>query len=187
MSESAVAVVPGPEDVLSFWFEEAGQDRWFNGGEAFDAEIHARFGPLHERVAAEFPDAWLDSRQGVLAGIIVLDQFSRNLHRGNARAFASDTDALNLTNLAIERGWEGDYGDYERAFLYMPFMHAEDMRAQDRSVELYKALGLPEQLKFAHLHRDVIARFGRYPARNAALGRDTTPAEQAYLDAGGGF
>lgn len=176
-----------PEEILTFWFEELEEDQWFKRDEKVDAEIRRRFGGLHERVAAEFPEDWLASRDGLLAGIILLDQFSRNLHRDDPRAYANDTAALNLAHLAIERGWDTDYPPAQRAFLYMPFMHTEDLRAQERGVELFTALGLEEYTKFAKLHRDVIARFGRFPARNAALERETTAAEQEYLDEGGGF
>ena len=177
----------GPEDVLDFWFEELSEEGWFGGGKALDERIRDRFGALHEAVAKDFPDSWLATREGLLAGILVLDQFSRNIHRGTARAYAADTDALNLANLAIERGWAEDYGPRERQFLHMPFMHAEDMRAQNEAVALFERLGLEEPADFARRHRDVIARFGRFPARNEALDRETTAEEQAYLDEGGGF
>ena len=176
-----------PQDVLRFWFEETDEEQWFACDAAFDAAIGRRFGDLHAAVAQEFPEEWLRTREGLLAGIIVLDQFSRNLHRGCPRAYASDVDALNLAHLAIERGWDEDYTPRERQFLYMPFMHTEDLRAQDRSVELFAALGLDEPLDFARRHRDVIRRFGRFPARNEALGRETTAKEQDYLAEGGGF
>lgn len=176
-----------PSDVLHFWFEQAGEEKWFKRTPDFDAEIRDRFAELHGLVTAEFPESWLSSRDGLLAGIIVLDQISRNLYRGDARAYASDADALNLANLAIERGWDQDYAPQERAFCYMPFMHAEDMRAQDRSVELFAALDHKDHLKYAESHREVIRRFGRFPGRNRALARRSTPEEQAYLDEGGGF
>ncbi|MGB3721822.1 MAG: DUF924 family protein [Pacificimonas sp.] len=187
MPESALTPVETPQDVLDFWFREVDKSDWFRGGAELDAKIAARFADLHGRLSDEVPDSWLASHEGVLAAIIVLDQFSRNLFRGDARAFASDGDALNLAHLAIERVWDGDYPDDERQFLYMPFMHVEDTRGQDRSVELFGLLDDDEPLRFADKHRDVIARFGRFPGRNTALGRESTAAEQRYLDDGGGF
>jgi uncharacterized protein (DUF924 family) len=175
-----------PDEVLAFWFIETDSKLWFRRDEAFDNEIRSRFGDLHTALSKDVPDSWLATRDGVLAAIIVLDQFSRNLFRGSPRAFAQDTDALNLAHLAIERGWASDYPEHRRAFLYMPFMHAEDRRAQDRSVELFTELG-GDHLDFAKLHQGVIARFGRFPGRNKALGRESTAEEQAYLDDGGGF
>ncbi|MGB7405357.1 MAG: DUF924 family protein [Pacificimonas sp.] len=176
-----------PGEVLRFWFEELDESDWFGGCEDVDRWIAERFGALHAALAKEVPDRWLATREGVLAAIIVLDQFSRNLHRDDAAAYANDSAALSLAHLAIERGWDADYDTAPRQFLYMPFMHVEDERGQARSVELFAELGDAETLKFAEAHRDVIDRFGRFPGRNAALGRQTTAAEQAYLGEGGGF
>ncbi|OWV34544.1 hypothetical protein B5C34_00195 [Pacificimonas flava] len=182
-----MTALPGPQDVLAFWFEESGPEQWFAKDAAFDEEIRRRFGTLREALAAHVPDDWLATADGLLAAIIVLDQFSRNLFRGSPRAFATDTDALNLTNLAIERGWDRDFAQDRRVFLYMPFMHCEDAYAQQRSVELFEDVGAEENLEFAKAHRDVIDRFGRFPGRNEALGRTSTPEELAYLQEGGGF
>lgn len=187
MPEPTVTALPDAGDVLRFWFEEVDHKDWFRGSEALDERIRDRFLALHRMLAADVPCGWLKTRAGLLAAIIVLDQFSRNLYRGDPRAFASDTDALNLAHLAIERGWDTDYSDDERQFLYMPFMHVEDARGQDRSVELFSLLEDDEPLEFAKAHREVINRFGRFPGRNAALSRKSTAAEQAYLDDGGGF
>ena len=186
MTENRSEPAVTPQEVLGFWFLETPPEKWFKRDEAFDLEIRQRFGDLHASLSEHVPDGWLGTRDGVLAAIIVLDQFSRNLHRGDGRAFANDQDALNLAFLAMERGWAHEYPERRRAFLYMPFMHCEDMRAQDRSVELFGEIG-GENLEFAQMHRDVIAKFGRFPGRNAALGRESTAEEQRYLDEGGGF
>ncbi|MBV7257620.1 DUF924 domain-containing protein [Pacificimonas sp. WHA3] len=183
MPESALA----PEDVLAFWFEEADRALWFGKDDDFDALIRQRFGDLHAELAKEVPGAWLGTREGVLAAIIVLDQFSRNLFRGDGRSYAQDADALSLANLAIDRGWDGTYADDEKQFLYMPFMHGEHIDIQNRAVELYDAAKLKQPAEFARKHRDVILEFGRFPGRNAALGRENSAPEQAYLDDGGGF
>ncbi|MEO0501331.1 MAG: DUF924 family protein [Pseudomonadota bacterium] len=176
-----------PAEILTFWFDKVGADGWFGGGADLDAKIAERFGDLHAALSDHVPDDWLATPAGLLAAIIVLDQFSRNIHRGTAAAFASDADAVHLTRLAMERGWDGAYPPDCRQFVYMPFMHGESMAHQDEAVRLFAAQGLEESLDFAKRHRDVIARFGRFPHRNAALGRTTTAEEQAYLDEGGGF
>jgi|TARA_R100000501_G_scaffold13654_3_gene24919 uncharacterized protein (DUF924 family) len=176
-----------PQDILTFWFDETPSELHFKQDDELDRRIRDRFGAVHEDLSNHIPDAWLATHDGLLAAIIVLDQFSRNLHRGSARAFAQDQDALHLAQLAIERGWDQDYSEEERQFLYMPFMHGENMDAQDRAVELFTALRGEERPEYALGHRDIIERFGRFPNRNAALGRETTPEEQSFLDEGGGY
>jgi uncharacterized protein (DUF924 family) len=171
--------------VLDFWFGLT-RDQHFARDDALDREIATRFGALREAVLADGAAAWRDGPDTLLAAIIVLDQFSRNLHRGSAEAFAADDLAVTLTLHAIDRGWEDRYARDRRVFLYLPLMHAEDGPLQALSVARYETLGEAENLHFARAHRDAIARFGRFPGRNAALGRATTAEEQAWLKANDG-
>jgi uncharacterized protein (DUF924 family) len=173
-------------EVRDFWFALT-QEQQFAKDAALDAAIRARFATLRARVLASGAAAWRDDVRRLLSAVIVLDQFSRNLFRGEAEAFAADPLARALTALAIARGWDAALSKEERVFLYMPLMHAEDAEAQAESVAMFAALGIEENARFARDHAAVFARFGRFPSRNAALGRETTDAEQAYLDAGGGW
>ncbi|MEG8039405.1 DUF924 family protein [Sphingomonas sp. LR60] len=173
-------------EVHDFWFALTTEQQ-FAKDDARDAAIRVRFGALRERVLTSGAAAWRDDPRTVLAAVIVLDQFSRNLFRGKAEAFRADPLARELTELAIARGWDADLSKEERVFLYMPLMHAEDAEGQAKSVAMFEALGIEENARFARDHAEVIARFGRFPARNAALGRETTAAERVYLEAGGGW
>ncbi|MFN7143959.1 MAG: DUF924 family protein [Myxococcota bacterium] len=192
-----------PHDVLTFWLgtddlraepPAAAQARWFAGGDALDAAIAARFGAVLD--APERAEAWAIDPAGTLAAVIVLDQLPRNAFRGTARAFATDARALRLATDGIARGFDAATGIHQRAFLYLPFQHAEDIAAQERSVALYEALvadavGTPGEslargyLAYAEAHRDIVARFGRFPGRNPALGRPDTAEEAAWLAGGG--
>jgi uncharacterized protein (DUF924 family) len=177
-------VVAQPIDVISFW-RHAGPSKWFAGQRAFDDVIQLKFEALHHNVARGHYDKWMETADGCLALLIVLDQFPRNLYRGNAHAFATDGKALKIARHAVAQGFDLEVDEHLRAFMYLPFEHAEDMACQDESVRLFEALGNESYLNFANIHRDVIARFGRFPHRNPALGRETTAAEQAFLDEGG--
>ena len=175
--------VASPEEVLSFW-REAGPDRWFEQDAAFDDSIRQRFLATYEAAARGELAGWEASAEGALALVIVLDQFPRNMFRGTARAFAADDRARWAANLALKRGYDLDVPESERGFLFLPFMHSEDLADQNRCVELYRAAD-DENLKHAEQHRDIVRRFGRFPHRNAILSRATTPEEQAFLDDGG--
>jgi uncharacterized protein (DUF924 family) len=164
-------------DVLRFWLEECTPAQWFEKDAAFDAALRARFGDLHARLAAGGELACADTPRATLAAVIVLDQFSRNLHRGDARAFACDERARALAHAALERGDDTDMAPAQRLFLYLPFEHSEDLADQQRSVALFEAIGVADWTKIAIAHRDLIARFGRFPHRNAVLGRASTPEE----------
>lgn len=177
-------MVAQPIDVISFW-RHAGPSKWFSGQRAFDDLIQLKFEALHHNVARGRYDAWTDTPDGCLALLIVLDQFPRNLYRGNAHAFATDGMALRIARQAVARGFDQQVDEDLRAFMYLPFEHAEDMACQDEAVRLFTALGNENYLKFANIHREVIAQFGRFPHRNPALGRETTAEEQAFLDEGG--
>jgi len=173
-------------DVLDFWWQ-AGRARWYANDPAFDADIRARFLALHARAAAHALSEWERTCDGALALVIILDQFSRNMFRGRPEAFAQDKLAREIADRAIVRGFDRAFPVPARCFFYLPFEHAEDLALQDRSVDLHCAANDEEGVKYARSHRDVIARFGRFPSRNAALGRSTTPEEQVFLDAGGGW
>jgi uncharacterized protein (DUF924 family) len=170
-----------PRDVLDFWFNEVTPEQRFAKDDALDRRIAERFGGLRDAVLASGAQGWRDTPEATLAAIILLDQCSRNIHRGQAEAFAADPLARELTLAAIERGWEARYTPEQRKFLYLPLMHAEDVALQALSVEKFASLGDAEALDYARDHRDVQARYGRFPSRNAALGRTSSPDEQAYL------
>lgn len=172
-------------DVLLFWFEELTEAQHFARDDAVDAQIRSRFGALREAVLASDADGWRDDADGVLAAVILLDQFSRNLHRDGAEAYAADPLALELALVAIARGDDRGMAAERRVFLYMPLMHAEDRGVQRFSVRCFAALGRADNLQFARDHAAVIERFGRYPSRNAALGRVSTAAEVAFLETEG--
>lgn len=174
-------------EVLKFWFEELTPEDWFSGDEALDERIRQRFFELHEEIHADLPDIALNDGQAALAAIIVLDQFSRNLYRRQKQAFASDGLALDLAANAIERGFDQGMTDDEKMFLYMPYMHAEDLATQTRCVELFKTLDKPSSLEFAIEHCDIIARFGRFPHRNRVLERETTSEEADFLQTHQGY
>jgi uncharacterized protein (DUF924 family) len=176
---------PTARDVLSFW-REAGPDKWFKKSDTFDREIKERFGALHAEAAAGKHDDWAKTPEGSLALLILFDQFSRNLFRGSAETFARDERAREIAREAVKGGLDSEIDAGLRKFFYMPFMHSESLDDLERCVVFSHRLGDADTLKFARHHRDIVRRFGRFPHRNAILGRHTTPAEQAFLD-GGGF
>jgi uncharacterized protein (DUF924 family) len=179
-----VSALAGAAEVVSFW-REAGPKRWFEKDAAFDAEIRGRFHSLHAAAAAGELKAWEKTAEGSLALLILLDQFSRNMFRNDPRAFAVDLLARAIAAGALIKGFDGQVGDMHK-FFYLPFEHSEDITDQQHALTLYRAAGDADGLKWAEIHADIIRRFGRFPHRNAALGRNTTPEEQAFLD-GGGF
>jgi uncharacterized protein (DUF924 family) len=176
-------------EIVDFW-REAGPKRWFRGGAAFDEAIRARFETAHLAASrGEFAD-WADEADGALALLILTDQFPRNLYRGSAHAFATDAIARTVAARALEARFDETVEPLLRPFFYLPFEHSEDAGDQARSVALFEALardaGDHDSLKWARLHQDIIARFGRFPHRNPMFGRASTPEETAFL-ANGGF
>jgi uncharacterized protein (DUF924 family) len=167
--------------VLDFWFGEVPPEKHFARDPALDAEIARRFGAMRDDVLATDAADWRGNPDTMLAAIILLDQFSRNIHRDMPQAFAADPLALGLTHEAIARGWDEVIDAERRAFLYMPLMHAENPVVQRESVACFTRLGNAENLGYAREHAAVIERFGRFPSRNAALRRASTPDEQAWL------
>jgi len=173
-----------PNDIIAFW-REVGPEGWFEKNAAVDEDIRTRFLHLHEAAAAGEFKAWEQNAEGALALLILLDQFSRNMFRGEARAYATDPLARAIAAGALVHGFDAQVKPEMRQFFYLPFEHSEDLADQERSVALCKAAGDAEKLKWAEVHADIIRRFGRFPHRNALLGRTTTPEEQAFLDSGG--
>jgi uncharacterized protein (DUF924 family) len=180
-----------PQDVLDFWFDPASEALWYVRDAAFDARIHECFGGALDAAARGDLDGWVISPEGWLALLIVLDQFSRNIHRDDARAWAVDDKAQALALAGIERGDDRRLPPLQRLFAYMPLEHAEDLSLQRRCVGLFEQLvsqvptsereRFEDFLDYARRHHDVIKRFGRFPHRNADLGRASTPAERDYL------
>ncbi len=175
-------------DVLTFWLEELTEKDWYAGGEALDATIRARFAATWVAARDGALTDWLADPQGALAYLIVTDQLSRNMHRGTANAFATDTLAHAAANRSVHIGWDRHFAGPEQQFFYLPFMHSETLVDQSRSVGFFTmrhADGGGDNLLHARAHREVIRKFGRFPTRNAALGRTNTAAEAAYLVGGG--
>lgn len=190
-----MALPPLAAEVLDFWFGTATVPRteWFRKDPAFDATIRQRFGPTIEQALDSGLAAWGESAAAMLAQVIVLDQFTRNAFRDTARAFAGDPQALALARELVARAWDRDLTPLQRWFAYLPFEHAEDVATQQESLRLFDALArehpaLADAALWAHKHHEVIARFGRYPHRNALLGRESTPEERLYMQQpGSGF
>lgn len=172
-------------EIVAFW-RDAGYEKWFARDAAFDAEFERRFEDAHFAAARREREHWLDTADGALALLILLDQFPRNVFRGSGHAFATDPLARHYAGRAIAAGHDAAVDPALRIFFYLPFQHSEDPADQARSVALHEVLDA-NSMKYALAHRDVIARFGRFPHRNHALGRVNTAEEQAWLDAGGGF
>ncbi len=181
--------LPSPDAVLEFWFgNEPGKTRpeWFRKDAAFDRTIFERFGALIEQALAGGIDDWVDTPLPALARLIVLDQFTRNSFRDTARAFAGDARALAGAQHIVQLGWNVGYSGVQRQFCYLPFEHAEDLGMQQQALRLFGQLAqdhpeLAELLKWAQAHHDIVARFGRFPHRNALLGRTSTAEEAQFL------
>ncbi|OAN67144.1 hypothetical protein A7X12_00500 [Sphingomonas sp. TDK1] len=167
--------------MLAFWFDALLPEQWFLKSDGLDREIADLFGELRDSVLACGAAGWDDDPDTLLAAVILLDQFSRNIHRGKAEAFAGDALAQRLAQAAVARGWDQRMSKEQRLFLYLPFEHAEDPALQVQSLRLFTALGEYEWLAYARDHEEAIRRFGRFPARNEALGRISTPDELDYL------
>ncbi len=174
----------GPAEIVAFW-RDAGPAMWFAENAEFDAEIRRRFEPAHLAASAGIDDAWAGNAEGALAFLILTDQFPRNLYRNSARAFATDPLARAMADRAVAAGFDLATEPGLRMFFYLPFQHHEDAASQARAIELFTRhrdlTGDDEPLRYASENAALIARFGRFPSRNAVLGRETTPAERAYL------
>ena len=179
-----------PEEVLEFWFRREGyrefREVWFTKDPEYDREIRDRFESVYEKAAVGELESWKNEARSCLALILVLDQFSRNIFRGDARMYAADEMALAAVRHAVEHAYDRELSPYERLFLYLPFEHSEDLEDQRRSVELFRGLaaemGSEDLLAYAVRHEEIIERFGRFPHRNEILGRATSPEEAEFLE-----
>ena len=177
-----------PIDVIGFW-RQAGPNKWFRKDYRFDTAIRLRFEPVHFAAARDDYSVWMETADGCLALLLLLDQFPRNLWRGSPHAFATDPMARQVARRMVQADFDQEVEPGLRPFCYLPFEHSEDLADQDLSVRLCEALrdaaGDEGTLRYAIIHRDIIVRFGRFPHRNRALGRETTAEEQTFLDDGG--
>ena len=173
---------PAASAILDFWFSEIDRESWFRADPDFDAHIRARFGDLHRSAAASELFTWRGTPSGMLAEVIILDQFSRNIHRDTAAAFASDPLALALAQQAVSMNADQKLQPAQRNFLYMPYMHSESLVIHDVALELFERNGDESTLRYERRHRAIIERFGRYPHRNSILGRHSTPEELEFLN-----
>lgn len=174
-----MSTIATADEVLAFW-REAGPEKWFTKDEAFDQAIRDRFLPTYEAAARGDLNEWELTPEGALAVVILLDQFPRNMFRGQRETYKTDPVALMVADRAIERGFDHKVEPEFRRFFYLPFMHSESLQDQERSVSLNESLG-EDSAKWARHHHEIVARFGRFPHRNAILGRETTPEEEAFL------
>ena len=179
MQDDAAAI-----DIIDFWWQ-AGPAKWFAKDGDFDRQIVERFGGLHAKAAAGELAHWEETPHGALALVILLDQFSRNMLRDDPRAFAQDPLALEIAERAIARGFDKVLPLIDRRFFYLPHEHSEDITVQHRCCDLMRGTQDQECIHYALIHLEIISRFGRFPHRNAILGRENTPEEEAFLEAGG--
>lgn len=176
-------VLETPQSILEFWFSEPARQSWFDSTPEFDRELRDRFQRVWEAARDGRLAEWETSPDGALALVIVLDQFPLNMFRGRPESYATEAQSRGVAERAIARGFDRTLDDAGKAFLYIPYMHSEELEDQERSVALYEAAGLDDSLKWARHHRDIVRRFGRFPHRNAVLGRTNTADETAYLNA----
>jgi uncharacterized protein (DUF924 family) len=175
-------VIATAAEVLTFWFSERVRPLWFRSTPGFDGEIRQRFEETWQAARDGKLSEWEVDGAGALALVIVLDQFPLNMYRDQALGYSTEAAAREVVRRAIERGWDKELADPGKAFLYLPFMHSENMADQDRAVALYEAAGMQDNQRFARHHREIVSRFGRFPHRNAALGRDCSEEERAWLN-----
>jgi uncharacterized protein (DUF924 family) len=179
MDESAENEI---KDIVSFWFSEPVKKLWFNATPEFDAELEQKYLSLVECAERGELNDWAEDAYGALALVIILDQLPLNIFRGQARSFATEAKAREFAQRAIDNGLDQTLSGEQKAFLYLPFMHSENLADQDKSVELFEQAGLTENVRYAKHHRDLIRRFGRFPHRNRVLGRESTAEEIDYLN-----
>lgn len=177
-----MAIDSDAQAVLDFWFGELTPEQWFMKDESVDAAVRDRFRHVHDRLAHGYLPHWQDDADSCLAAIVALDQFPRNLYRGDPRAFATDDQARALAEIALEQRYDEGQPDERRVFFYMPFEHSEALADQQRCCALMAALSNSQYYDYAVQHRDIIAQFGRFPHRNAILGRESTAEEKAFLE-----
>ena len=175
------------QEILEFWFSDDVRPLWFRSTPEFDHELRQRYERLYQRACEGGLDEWQCDPHGSLALVIILDQFPLNMYRGLGRAFEGESRARGVAEHAIDCGWDLQLSDEHKSFLYLPFMHSENLADQERSVALYEAAGLEHNLRFARHHREIVRRFGRFPHRNEPLGRQSTTEELEYLDSDAAF
>lgn len=175
------------EDILDFWFRDTDSKLWFNSTSEFDEQIRQQFERTCQAALHGELDDWQHSPDGCLALVILLDQFPLNIYRGKRESFAGESKAKAVAKAALNKGYDQLLADQQKAFLYMPLMHSEDLSDQDRSVALYEKAGLEHNLRFAKHHRDIVRKYGRFPHRNKILGRQSTAAEIEYLNSDKAF
>jgi uncharacterized protein (DUF924 family) len=187
LTTSWEAVMSDPIEILDYWLGDVGEAGWYAGGDALDDDIRARFLDIWQAARDGGLEHWAQGTVGTLAYLILCDQLPRNMHRGHADAFATDAQALAAAKRAVAEGWDMNAPEPERQFFYMPFEHSEDPADQALSV-IYlteRIPGDPEMALHARAHQEIITRFGRFPYRNAALGRDSSAEETEFIEAGG--
>lgn len=191
MQDDEIPLAAPPPDwaarLLAFWFDEHGFDDWYGGGPDFDAAVQALAGEWREALRALPAESFLTDADTALAAVILFDQVPRNIHRHQAEAFATDDLARAVARGMVERGWDQDVPEARRQFVYLPFEHSEDIADQRESLRLMAGLADPRSLDYAKKHFDIVDRFGRFPHRNAALGRANRPGEEAAIEEGGNW
>lgn len=175
------------KSVLSFWFSERVKPLWFNSTIEFDKEVQKSYEDLWQAAAAGELSGWEESAEGALALVIILDQFPLNMYRDQSASFSTEQAARDVAERAMAWGYDQNMSEEQKLFLYMPFMHSEKPEEQDRAVALFESAGMSDAIKWAKHHRDIVHRFGRFPHRNAALGRECTDEERAYLESEAAF
>jgi uncharacterized protein (DUF924 family) len=178
---AANANIAGVHELIDFWFSEGVAKLWFNSSPAFDDELRERYALAYAAACRDELDDWQANAQGALALVLLLDQIPLNIFRGQPQSFATEARARAVAAQAIARGLDAQLSRPQKAFLYLPYMHSENLADQDTSVDLFTRAGLDNNLRFALHHRDIVRRFGRFPHRNAILGRESTPEEIAWL------
>lgn len=171
-----------PEDIIDFWFREIDPKIWFNSTAEFDGQLKSRFEQVYTAAIHNELNDWEKSPQGSVALVIVLDQFPLNMYRGQPESFAGENKSREVARRAVENGFDQELPDEQKAFLYLPFMHSENLEDQDLSVTLFEKAGLEYNLRYARHHREIVKQYGRFPHRNKILGRESTQAEIAYLN-----
>ena len=185
MTDNRLLVTPA--ELVTFWFSEQVKPMWFNATSAFDTELREHYADTYFAALNGELTQWEDTPEGALALVICLDQFPLNMFRGQPESFAGEAPSRLVATRAIERGFDQQLKDIQKVFLYMPFMHSEELADQDRALELMAQAGLDDNLRWARHHREIVARFGRFPHRNAILGRESREDELAYLDSDEAF
>lgn len=176
-----------PKSIISFWFEEIDKKLWFNSTPEFDAQIRDRFEQLYVAALKDELSDWENTAEGCLALVIVLDQFPLNMYRGKPESFDGEQKAIDVSRRALDKQFDEQLDEQYKAFLYLPFMHSENLQDQDLSVSLYQKADLTENLRFARHHREIVRQFGRFPHRNRILGRQSTREETEYLNSDEAF